>query len=309
MAHVTFIHGMANKPAKDELVRLWSQSLAAGDGIDLGAEGITSEMLYWADVLYETPAPAARQESAVNEAVAEQEPAPEPLRLGLAEMDADEKLWTARLAAKLAIPEVVEEVAAAPDPAMRDELERIPLPWAIKERLMKRLLRDVHHYLFNTEHSPRPGTTYRVMDEIRRRAVETLSRGAGKSPHVVVSHSMGTVIAYDVLQRDPRAPRVDCLITIGSPLGLDEIQDKMRPGWSRADGFPGAKVGGGWANFFDHLDPVCGFDPNVANDFRRADTRVVDDVEVVNRGAWRHDISQYLSREELRGVLRGFLGS
>ena len=56
MAHVTFIHGIGNKPAADELHRIWLQSLAAGlDGINLGAEGITSSMVYWADVLYSEP--------------------------------------------------------------------------------------------------------------------------------------------------------------------------------------------------------------------------------------------------------------
>jgi pimeloyl-ACP methyl ester carboxylesterase len=56
-------------------------------------------------------------------------------------------------------------------------------------------------------------------------------------PHIVVSHSLGTVIAYDCLKRIPECPAVDGLITLGCPLGLDEIQDKLQPGWTRADGF------------------------------------------------------------------------
>ena len=81
---------------------------------------------------------------------------------------------------------------------------------------------------------------------------------------------MGTVIAYDCLKRVGECAAVDGLITIGSPLGLDEVQDKLQPGWSRDDGFPREKVGRGWVNLFDRLDPVCGFDPVLANDFRRA---------------------------------------
>ena len=38
MPHITFIHGIANKPPKDELLRNWEDSLAAG-GLDLAAEG------------------------------------------------------------------------------------------------------------------------------------------------------------------------------------------------------------------------------------------------------------------------------
>ena len=32
MPHVTFIHGIANKPAPDVLLRLWRESLAHDDG-------------------------------------------------------------------------------------------------------------------------------------------------------------------------------------------------------------------------------------------------------------------------------------
>jgi pimeloyl-ACP methyl ester carboxylesterase len=233
----------------------------------------------------------------------------EPVDLGIDEMDAAEKAWTARLAAKLAVPLAVEAaVEAVPAPA-RDQLERVPLPWPVKERLMKKLLRDVHHYLFNVEQSPRPGATYRVQDEIRGRMIRTLTEGAARpGPHIVVSHSMGTVIAYDCLKRVPDAPAVAGLMTIGSPLGLDEIQDKLKPEWSRAGGFPHERVRGGWVNVFDRLDPVAGFDPSLANDYRKSGEPVVDDVNEQNHGTWRHDIGKYLGGAQLRGKLRGLLG-
>ena len=37
MPHVTFIHGIANKPAHERLLTIWRQSLAMDDGLDLGA--------------------------------------------------------------------------------------------------------------------------------------------------------------------------------------------------------------------------------------------------------------------------------
>lgn len=95
---------------------------------------------------------------------------------------------------------------------------------------METFLRDVHHYLFNVEFSPRPGVKYKVQDEIRQRFVKAIAAGAGQpGPHIVVSHSMGTVIAYDCLKRVSKTKEVDGLVTIGSPLGLDEIQDRLRP--------------------------------------------------------------------------------
>lgn len=56
MPQVTFIHGIANKPAADGLHEIWLQSLAGDDGVNLGAKGVTTSMVYWADVMYAEPA-------------------------------------------------------------------------------------------------------------------------------------------------------------------------------------------------------------------------------------------------------------
>jgi pimeloyl-ACP methyl ester carboxylesterase len=159
--------------------------------------------------------------------------------------------------------------------------------------------------LFNVEFSPRPGITYRVRDEVRRRFVDLLKSASGR-PHVVVSHSMGTVIAYDCLKRAPGCPAVDTLFTIGSPLGLDEIQDMLVPEWSRENGYP-EKVGN-WVNIYDGFDPVCGFDPVLANDFKRSGQETVEDIHEPNHGWWRHDIGKYLQGLRIRAKLRAALG-
>ena len=108
-------------------------------------------------------------------------------------------------------------------------LERVPLPWFLKQRFMNAFLRDVHHYLFDVEYGP-PGRASRCTSS-RRFGSGSSRRSCAPAvtrPHVVVSHSMGTVIAYDCLKRVDGCAAVDGLITIGSPLGLDEIQDKLR---------------------------------------------------------------------------------
>jgi pimeloyl-ACP methyl ester carboxylesterase len=183
------------------------------------------------------------------------------------------------------------------------------LTWFVKKAFLENFLSDVHHYLFNVQHSPRPGTTYQVQDEIRKRFVTRLKADKPASgPHVVVSHSMGTVIAYDCLKRVPECPAVDALITIGSPLGLDEIQDKLQPEWTRQDGFPKDRVRGLWANVFDRLDPVAGFDPFLKNDFRTGEQGIVNDIEVQNDGAWRHSMVKYLRQDKVRQTLTTMLG-
>jgi hypothetical protein len=309
MPHVTFIHGIANKPPHDRLLDLWIRGLAEGTGVDLGAEGVTSTMVYWADVMYAEPlSESVAEESAGDEATVEAQ-APESADLEVEEMDSSEAAWTASLAAKLAVPLAVEEAVTAVTPSpVAETLERIPLPGPVKVRLMKKLLRDVHHYLYNVDFSPRPGETFKVQDDIRVRMIKALKEGAEKpGPHIVVSHSMGTVIAYDCLKRVADAPVVDGFMTIGSPLGLDEVQDKLRPEWSRDNGFPFEKVRGRWVNVYDKLDPVAGFDPNFANDYRRGGQPKVEDINEQSYGSWRHAIGKYLAGPALRQALRELL--
>ena len=54
MPHVTFIHGICNKPPKDQLLKDWMAALAQG-GLDLEQRGVSTSMVYWADVMYAAP--------------------------------------------------------------------------------------------------------------------------------------------------------------------------------------------------------------------------------------------------------------
>ncbi len=326
MPFITFIHGIANKPAQDALHRIWLDALAADDGVDLPVNGVESQMVYWADVMYDQPVRAGESlESLAEEAVAgEAGGVAEDVDMSwMAGLSKEEQQFVAEITGEVMAKASAEVVTTVPvvttqaDGTRQESVgfERIPLPWIVKEPLMKMLLRDVHHYLFNVENRPRPaGPTYRVRDEIRNRFVTALNRVTdAQRPHIVISHSMGTVVAYDCVKRVADCPRVDGFLTIGSPLGLDEVQDKLRsegggPGWTRRDGFPSEKVSGRWANVYDKFDPVVGFDPQFANDFQQNGQRVVEDVNEQNFGRWRHDISKYLGGKKLRKLVSGMIG-
>ena len=196
-------------------------------------------------------------------------------------------------------------VAAQARVAAASALEAVPLPWFIKRPMMRVLLRDVHHYLFNTSHSPRPGSKFKVRDEVRKRFVGDLGGFEG-GPHVVVAHSLGSVIAYDCLKRVRDTKRVDMLITLGTPLGLSEVQHNLRPEWSKDDGFPDELPR--WVNVVDRLDPVCAADPLIANDYRRKrQPQVVDEV-VSNGGAFRHPSGKYFRQPVVQEAVRQGLG-
>jgi hypothetical protein len=310
MAHVTFIHGISNKPPADDLLRIWRNATAdAADPLPLGDLNVTSSMVYWADLLYEKAEEDLSAYEGVLESTADaidgagDAPPPEP-------RTPEEAAFLEGLRAKMTALSNEELAVTEPPPVPavpQGALERVPLPWFIKKRFLNAYLRDVHHYLFDVEFAPPGGTPVHIQQTIRKRFVDALATATISSPHIVVSHSLGTVIAYDCLKRVGGCTNVDGLITIGSPLGVDEVQDKLQPGWSRADGFPHERVKHGWVNLFDRLDPVCGFDPNLANDFNKGGLAMVEDIAVQNDGTWRHSATKYLRQPRFCAALRDML--
>jgi hypothetical protein len=296
MPHVTFVHGIGNKPPAEQLSGIWRGALAA-HGLDLEARGVSSSMLYWADLLNAAPLAESQLESADD--------------LELATVPDVGMLWAVRAQGEEAA--FIERLAHAigyEDPAARAPVFEAwgPAGWPT-QRLMELFLRDVHHYLFDVEFSPRPGETHRIREEIRKRTIEALTPGPEQSgPHVLVGHSLGTVIAYDGLERVADCPEVDALLTIGSPLGLDVVQDRLLPEWTRRDGFPSARLRGRWVNVYDDLDPVAGFDAVLADDYQRDGAAAIDDIHEPNSGGWRHSIVKYLAGPRLRGELQRLLG-
>jgi hypothetical protein len=302
--HVTFVHGMCNKPPAADLLRIWRRALTEGpEPLPLGDRGVTSSVLYWADLLYDKPEDdLSAYESAFEDTPSAIDaggnaPPPQPLT-------AEEAAFIEALRARMTrLPdEELDTEAPVPPDRARGPLERVPLPWAIKRPFLNAYLRDVHHYLFDVTFAPPGREPVPIQRTIRARVVDALRAPEITRPHVVVSHSLGTVIAYDCLKRVADCTPVDGLITLGSPLGLDEIQDRLQPGWCRDQGFP-QKVEGGWVNVSDRLDPVCGFCPSLAGDFRRDDAPCIDDIAVENDGRWRHSATKYLRQPAFRQAL------
>lgn len=317
MPHVTFVHGIANKPKKEVLLRDWEDALAVG-GLDLAASGVTTSLVYWADVMYAAPEASAQAYESV-EAGLGTEGRDEDLTW-VRNLSHEEAEMVAGLRAKLRLdqpppegkddeyqpPVPIEELAAG---AGVVAFEAVPLPWFIKRRLMKALLRDVHHYLFKVKHSPRPSVEYDVQKELRRRFVEQLEEDAAgcEGRHVVLSHSMGTVIAYDCIKNVSGCSSITGLMTVGSPLGLSEVHDNFDPKHELSDGFPTNGVSGEWINVYDRLDPVA-FDARLGKDYRKADKVVITDERVHNDGRWRHSSWKYFGQKALVDHLRRLLG-
>lgn len=101
--------------------------------------------------------------------------------------------------------------------------------------------RDVYQYL----HHPA------IAQEIDDGVSKAFSPGVET---VVVSHSLGTVVAYNLLSQGlPHGWRVPMFITLGSPLAVTEIKETVK----RAHGLRCPGCAGGWFNAMDERDVVA----------------------------------------------------
>lgn len=179
--------------------------------------------------------------------------------------------------------------------------DSLPLPesWrtAASRTFLKVLIRDTASYFFNG----------RIRSEIKQRLAEQIPNDGSR--FVLVTHGQGTIIAYEVLSEMPaeRRKRVEVFVTLGSPLGIPEVQDLFRSEDLEFE-FPSGV--GAWHNFADRFDPVA-LDWRLANDFLSRDldqqsNEVVQDHPIVNTSLWKHgrlnphDSAGYLSHPEVR---------
>lgn len=308
MPHVTFIHGSGNKPPKVQLLQDWEHAIdQSGTRIALAQYGVTTSMVYWADVMYAEPQSIGEGYESVSDDM-EKDDEDDSWRQVL---EGDQRLFVDSLANTLRM-DVPSPNGDDFEPLVSElglRFESIPLPWFIKRRMMRALLKALHHYLFDAKFSPRPDKEFQVQDHIRQRFVDQLTSDTAnrEGPHVVVSHGMGTVIAYDCLKHLPDCPKVDGLMTIGSPLGLDEIQGLLQQDCTRRVGYPSERLNGHWVNVYDRLDPIAGVRPRLANYYQQDGNPVVQDVDEQNHGKWRHNVIKYLGGTRLGESLEDLL--
>jgi hypothetical protein len=185
-------------------------------------------------------------------------------------------------------------LAAAMGPT--DHRSRFAMPGHIIPPAVRNFYREVSGYLHGT-----PG----MADDMRARVRAAIDRNDG--PLVVVAHSLGSIIAFDVLSEPGMAGRAVSFVTVGSPLGLGPAQDHLRA-WrgSRPIEIPAGVAS--WRNFQAAGDPVAvgtGLD-DLRDDY--APALRVHATEVRNEAEWHHALSGYLEAPEVRDTIYARLG-
>ena len=261
---VVYVHGIGNKPEQAVLKCQWDTALFGH------AMGDRTRLAYWVNrEYYPTPEDATCA-------------TPDHVRVDDDEISTRAIMALARGERGDEREAIAREIEAlAQNPRQKDALERIaarllerggdtvqssapgsvgarilPFEWLrrfIAPKLTRAFLRDVNDFLYA---------------EDRRKAMEqsVIDRlAAGGGPFVVVGHSQGSMVAYDVLrQLDPRRFEVALFVTIGSPLGIEEVQDELQDWDGGRLAFPPCVRR--WVNVADPTDVVA-VDPTLSGEF------------------------------------------
>lgn len=275
---LVFIHGRAQEhkdsiALKAEWVDAWRAGLAKS-GLDLPLAETAIKFPYYGQTLFDLVSGAAN-------------PAAVVVRGGTAAMDAEQKFQQAVIeevqgALKISDAEVDAALAA-------DVRQRGPANWEWVQGILKVIdnkvpgasglsialaTRDVYQYLKN------PAIKASIEAGVR----EAMTPGV---PTVVVSHSLGTVVAYNLLKSEGAAAgwQVPLFVTLGSPLGVKAIKQSVAP-------IEHPRCAARWFNAMDERDVVALY-PLDEGRFD-VDPDIENKTDVRNHTDNRHGISGYL---------------
>ena len=107
---------------------------------------------------------------------------------------------------------------------------------------------------------------------------------------IIVAHSLGTVVTYDLLRTSSSAVTVPLLLTLGSPLGIRSIRNAFRP-LKRPQNL------GRWVNCYDDRDYVALY-PLDEKHFA-LNPAIENYAGVKNNDPGRHSVLDYLANERV----------
>ncbi len=298
---IILIHGLENKPPR-ELLKTWCVR-AINEGLErIGKAGksFSFELVYWADLFYERP-----QDPAITDEG-------DPYFLDDPYVPGEKVNSSAKK--KVIQKKALDFLEKQLDDIFFDEKKGIKAE-KISEYLVQKLFRDLDVYYHKNCVVP----AYAAMNaknELRKRLADVLKKHRRKKI-MLIAHSMGTIIAYDVLSHTAMDVTVDTFITIGSPLGLPLIMKKIFD----ERGIPFKKgvktpvpenISKQWLNFSDLSDPVA-MNYNLADDYG-VNSRgvgpidfIVENDYVYNKKRNHHKLYGYLRAKEVSEAIGNFI--
>ncbi len=264
------IHGLSNKPPREQLQGWWYAAIAEGltKNCQMVNPQFECQLVYWADLLYKYPLHDDADYS--FDPLYNSQPY-RPAQSGALKTYRENVLDHLQRGSFDLLGKTVDSLR------LRFEVE------LLSDALLSRLLRDLHFYYdrnrFIGDRQGQPKPAYQVlrnelMDIIRQHRDRRL---------LVVGHSMGSIVAYDALRdlgQSDRDLQVAQFVTLGSPLGLPYVKAKIvqERGYDPRVRTPSI-VTDGWTNYADKRDAIAA-DTHLADDYEanHQDVSVRDDL-------------------------------
>jgi hypothetical protein len=296
------IHGLGNKPPKSILERWWKAAIREGlRAIGHPRRFFKFKLVYWADFLY-----------------------PEPLDPTVRDKNNLLYITNPYIPARTQIQKTPSTLRKKVLDYIRRQLDRIMINedlsinyTAVTDLIIRRYFRDLDTYYtkqcLDREQCTRPAK------EVIREELARMLRKYRRRDILLIGHSMGSIIAYDVLTHSVPDVHIHTLVTMGSPLGLPPVMVKMlaeqrkKPKKHLRGGTP-ENIVKAWHNFSDLKDRVA-TDYLLSEDYaansrhvRAIDTIVYNNYEY--KGSPNpHNVYGYLRTPEMAHVIDTFLSA
>ncbi len=275
------IHGLGNKPDARVLEDWWRTSIAEGLARHCGGRKckVRFELVYWSDLMY--PAPI-RVEDLLEPYTRAEGDGPLP-RVGLS---------VSRVAAT--------RLRGGLGKAL-EKFSKVRLGEKVVSGTVESKMPDLH--LYKSDEQLRTAVQGRLFKRLR-------SARRWRRKVMLLAHSMGSIVAYDVLRDAGAALKgldISHFVTVGSPLGLAGLKTVIE-GEARV---PECVVR--WSNYSDQRDPVARWDTSLCDNYQANSRGVtVSDHLVVNGymspagKANPHKIFGYLRTPEISELVADF---
>lgn len=287
------IHGLGNKPSKQLLGKWWKDSMLEGFVINgIKKELPEFELVYWADIVYEKP---------LDKRVKDED---DPCFLDGPYVKKPKKTIIESHPYQQKVIDFIDE-----------QLHRIFLNkdmslnfTHVTDLVLRKFFYDLELYYMEGS---------KVRDIIRGRLADAVKRYPDHDI-MIIAHSMGSIITYDVLSFLIPECKINTLVTVGSPLGLPiivgkTVQELKKKLPRKRTLITPPEITNNWFNYADIRDHVA-LNYKLADDFRKNKNGVSPiDYLVNNNYEFKgdknpHKLYGYLRTPEFTKILSDFIG-
>lgn len=295
------VHGLGNKPPEQTLEIWWKASILEGlKEIRKLRSSFNFKLVYWANYLYPTPLNPEIEDK--KNALYVEYPYVPQLRKAK-----EEKPSELRKSILHYLEKQMEKIFLNEDLTINYS--------SINDFIIHHFFSDLETY-YDADCTGQAGIDCRARDAICLHLASVLKKYRRKKI-MLIAHSMGSIIAYDVLTKFVPTVPIDTFVTIGSPLGLPIIKSRIVA--EQEKGFPQKKVLktpeniiSNWYNLSDLKDKIA-MDYSLSDDFEEnsrhigvIDKLVTNNYEYMeNRNS--HKSYGYLRTPEMAEIIEEFL--